>query len=733
MPFKGLLALVVLGASVLPTGAPLPAYRSAPLPVPGRSAPALELGRVGGLTVAQAVTQAGRPLGVHPPPLVASIRVGSRPGLRISPYLFGTNLLWAYNAEGSFDSRTGRFYPGFVAALRRIGVTALRYPGGTTSDSFFWQRAVGPVPARRANEPYGMQAVARSSICCVLDGPAPSVVGPDEYGRLLGALGAQGTVTVNFATGTATQAADFVAYMTAPVPHRPDNNPSSPGYWAALRARDGHIAPYDVRYWEVGNEQLFPGQYGWRSGQVVRLGPGAGQCPPGQLATCLYVYGGTTAFYQQRVGRFADQLPFASLSTGSPGQTFYVYFPPIVPRTLSVFVAGRRWTAVPDLARAQRGALVYSYNSTSGAIVFGNGRHGAVPPAGSLVTASYESGPHQGFIEFYSAMKRMVPQAQVCESEETDLAFLALMGRRHRYDCVELHLYARPTAVSKGLVAYDDQLMASVSNEGAALAELQKAVRRYSGRRVPVVVTEYGQLVSPVPSRDPQFNLSLEEGVFNAAQLVQWAVHGVPLAEKYLAVSAPFPFRRYATVADTDTAMVESGLSAYSAMVVHRGPRFVVEPSGEAIGLLRRLAGYRLLPLSWVGPGGTTGARPAQVYAMAAEAPGGGLALAVVNGDPTRPLVVRAATGLSGRRCDVTSAVLDGPAATAYNTPAHPLVVGLSSAATVAPCRAFGRSFPAHSVSLLLLVPRRGTLMAAVGLAAVPGAQARRRNATALS
>lgn len=718
MPSKGLLALSLLGASVLAAGAPVASARGGLVPAAsGRTVTPLGQGGLELPTSERAVTQAGRPLRPHQGRVVVGLAVGSRAGASVSPYLFGANLLWAYDAEGSFDSRTGRFYPGFVAALRRIGVTALRYPGGTTSDSFFWQRAVGPVATRRANEPYGMQAATRSSICCVLDGPSPSVVGPDEYGRLLGSLGAQGTVTVNFATGTAAQAADFVAYMTAPLAHRPDHNPGSPGYWAALRAGDGHPAPYDVRYWEVGNEQLFPGQYGWRSGVAVRLGPGAGYCPPAEVATCLYVYGGTTAFYRQRVGKFADQLPFASLSTGTAEQRFYVYFPPIVPRTLSVFVAGRSWRAVGDLAVAPPGAPVYSYDSATGAITFGNGRHGAVPPAGSLVTASYESGPHQGFLEFYSAMKRMAPLARVCESEETDQAFLAMMGRRHRYDCVELHLYARPRTAPGKMGAYEARLMASVAGEGAALARLQRAVRRYSGRPVPVVVTEYGQLVSPVPSGDPQFNLSLEEGLFNAAQLMQWAVHGVPLAEKYLAVSAPFPLRRYATVADTDTAMVESGLSAFSAMVVHRGPRFAIEPSGEAMGLLRRLAGYRLLSLSWRVPAGRTGMRPAQAYAMAAEAPGGHLALAVVNGYPRRTLVVRVVTSLPRRYCEASSAVLDGPRPTSYNTPAHPSTVQVSTAAYGVACRAFAWSFPAHSLSVLSLSVRSRALVAVTGVA----------------
>ena len=141
----------------------------------------------------------------------------------------------------------------------------------------------------------------------MLDGPQASTVGPDELGKLLDETGAIGTVTVNFATGTAQEAADFVAYMAAPL-GGPSSSPADPGYWATLRARNGHPAPYEVPYWEVGNEQSFPGQYGWRSGQLVSLGPGARSCPPGQVPTCLYAFGGTTAFSSQTVGTFAEGL-----------------------------------------------------------------------------------------------------------------------------------------------------------------------------------------------------------------------------------------------------------------------------------------------------------------------------------------------------------------------------------------------------------------------------------------
>jgi len=346
----------------------------------------------------------------------------------ISKYLFGTNLLWADNAEGAFDPATGNFYPGFVSALRRLGVTAVRYPGGTTSDSFDWLRAIGPQPGRQPNEPYGMQAARLSKVCCVLDGPEPSDVGPDEFGRLLDQIGAIGTATVNFSTGTTQEAADFVAYMTAPLSKAPSSNPAEPSYWAALRARDGHPAAYDVPYWEVGNEQVFPGQYGWRSGQLVSIGPHTGPCPPELAPTCLYAFGGTTAFFLQPVGTFADQLPSASYSTGAPGQKVYVYFPPAVPGSATVYVGGQPWSQTSDMSAAGPGAEVYTFSPKTGAITFGNGGHGEIPPSGAKITVSYESGPHGGFVEFYRAMKAMGPKIHVCESEETDARFPAGYG-----------------------------------------------------------------------------------------------------------------------------------------------------------------------------------------------------------------------------------------------------------------------------------------------------------------
>ena len=635
---------------------------------------------------------------------------------RVSKYLFGANLLWADDAEGAFDPATGTFYPGFVATVRHLGLTALRYPGGTTSDSFDWLRAIGPASKRLANEPYGMQASELSSTCCVLDGPAPSAVGPDEFGRLLGATGAVGTITVNFATGTAQEAADFVAYMTAPETKHPSANPAEASYWAALRAKNGHPAPYDVPYWEVGNEQYFLGQSGWRSGREVSLGRPAPPCPASELSTCLYAFGGTTAFSREAVGTFADQLPSASHSTGAPHQTFYVYFPPVVPHSATVYVAGQPWAEVANLSQAAPGARVYALDPATGAITFGDGQHGEVPPKGAKVTASYESGPHGGFVEFYRAMKAMNPHIRVCEAEGANVAFLRLMGHRYPYDCVQLHDYARPPDILAPLAAYEERLMAFPVREGVALGQLQAEIRRYSGRNVPVFITEYGQLAAPVPAADPAFNLSLDEGLLIGAQLVEWADHGVPVAEKYLLGPSPLqPLQAFTALSlrtlgpgamkRVDAYMVGTGLSPASAMVARQGYTFLAEPSGLVVGLMAHLAGaQRLRALVHGGPLMNDGAQalPA-LWVLAGLSGTCRLDLVGVNGEPARAVTAEVVLDGLTHSGPLRASVLNGPSASAYNTVSHPREVTITENTKQVGSGSFTWTFPAHSVTLLRL------------------------------
>ena len=639
---------------------------------------------------------AARVISTGPSEAVVRIVVGSRPLGQINPHVFGSNLLWPYNAEGAFDPATHTFYPAFVNEVRALGVTALRYPAGITADSFDWLRAIGP--RRLLNEPYGMQAASLSSICCQLDAPVPSTVGPNEFGNLLDKTGSIGNVVVNFATGTADEAADFVAYMTAPYGEQPSSAPSDPGFWAALRAANGHRAPYNVPYWEVGNEQDGPGQSGWRSGTLVEMGPHKRPCPAGDQLVCLYAFGGTTAFYDQPVGTFADELPSTTYSTGGADQSFYVYYPPVVPDTETVYVNEQIWQEVQSLSAAGPDDDVYEFNASKGEIIFGDGAHGAVPPEGAMISASYESGPHGGFVEYYRAMKAMGPHAQICETEEASIAFLQIMGRTYPYNCVELHKYAKPLDIRSPMSVYEEQLMDAPIVEGAKLSALQGAIRHYSGKNIPIVLTEYGQLIRPMPVADPAFNLSLDEGLLVGSQLRQWIIHYVPLAEKYLLVSTPF-----LSESTVDLSIDPVGLSIDSAMIAGPGPSFVTEPTGQVLGLMRRLAGRERLnshvrndPLMGTGTDGNV-----PVLQPIAASSNGKLDLLVLNVSPLTPVNAEISLWRLARQGDVTATVLNGPSPTAFNTSANPTTVTTVTRTVQETSRQFSWIFPAHSVTLL--------------------------------
>lgn len=136
--------------------------------------------------------------------------------------------------------------PEVVARMRAANLPLLRFPGGNFVSGYHWRDGVGPLEGRP-----------------VLPNPAwPEVewnhVGTDEWLRLCAHVGAEPLICVNAGDGTADEAADWVEYC--------NGEPSTP--MGALRVRNGHPAPYDVRLWEVGNEL-----YGaWQTGATDAAG-----------------------------------------------------------------------------------------------------------------------------------------------------------------------------------------------------------------------------------------------------------------------------------------------------------------------------------------------------------------------------------------------------------------------------------------------------------------------------
>jgi len=617
----------------------------------------------------------------------------------ISPQLFGSNVDW--NSEFDFlEPGTNQFYPQFLGQVASIRYGALRFPGGTLGSFYHWERAIGPLADRQPNTFFG-------------DGAEPSLFGPDEFGQLLTTAGAVGDVIVNPSTGTLAEARDWVAYMTTPAPARPVSNPADPRYWASLRARDGHPAPYDVPWWEVGNEvNVGPSTNpGWMDGSLVSYANA--HCANSSVLACLYDFGGITGFNDQPAGDLADTSPAAALSTGAPGQVKYVVYPPVVPDSLSLTVAGRPWTAVTSFAGAGPASTVYELDPATGKITFGDGVNGAIPPAGAQIDTSYQSGPHPGFVEYYRAMKAVNPRIQVClgaSSVTPDIgAYLQDLGSRYPYDCVPTHPYVRDgDSLAQGEISnslpeadYDTELLALPQVLAGQVQHIRQQIDEYAGpraARVTIPITEFGQLRSSDPSFDSKtFHLSLQEGILTALQLQQWIDLGVPMAEHYLLEGSPF-----GSLAPKGT----SGANVNdNSEIIGPGPDTIVEPPALVEKLFRGLGGQRQVAVSSQQvpaielPDGS--ALPA--LEAIAGARGNQVTVLVVNQSDSTTVPTTITTSASRLR-SATVTTLDAPSQLAYNSAADPSAVGLSQAPLNIGSGQLTVDFPAHSVSLIRIV-----------------------------
>jgi len=146
--------------------------------------------------------------------------------------LFGTNVEWFNNGNGLWNP-AGGLNLGLVHLAREQGVSLVRFPGGTLSDFYHWRDGVGP-RARRPERGHSTDG-----------GKSLNHFGTPELMLFCRNIGAAPLLTVNAGTGTAEEAAAWVAYCNAPV--HPE------------RAADGSPAPFGVKYWEVGNELYLEG------------------------------------------------------------------------------------------------------------------------------------------------------------------------------------------------------------------------------------------------------------------------------------------------------------------------------------------------------------------------------------------------------------------------------------------------------------------------------------------
>src|SRR5262249_4673875 len=131
------------------------------------------------------------------------------------------NVQWIDRGDGLLSSDGSHFDPEMLKLVEDLGPTVVRYPGGSLTDTFNWRSGTGPTAARGTSENFFSRQ------------RQPVLFGIAELLALSEHLGAQVLISVNTATGSAQDAADWVRAM------------NRPGGRAAVRP---------VRYWEIGNE-----------------------------------------------------------------------------------------------------------------------------------------------------------------------------------------------------------------------------------------------------------------------------------------------------------------------------------------------------------------------------------------------------------------------------------------------------------------------------------------------
>lgn len=127
-----------------------------------------------------------------------------------------------------------------VQALKNIHVPVLRWPGGSFADQYHWKDGIGKPNDRRKSFNNSWGGVIEDN-----------TFGTHEFFELCDQLGCDAYVNVNLGSGTVKEMADWIEYITA----------KSGSTMADLRAQNGHLNPWKIKFLGLGNEAWMGGGY----------------------------------------------------------------------------------------------------------------------------------------------------------------------------------------------------------------------------------------------------------------------------------------------------------------------------------------------------------------------------------------------------------------------------------------------------------------------------------------
>lgn len=195
--------------------------------------------------------------------LIASVLAAQPPAARIKidtdrvigevhPHLFGNFaehlgrcIYGGLYEPGSTLSDANGYRKDVMEAIKGLGVTLLRWPGGNFASGYNWKDGIGPRQLRPVR-PEGAWGALE-----------PNTFGTDEFLDYAERMGIEPYICINAGLGTVEDARQWVEYT----------NEARHTYWADQRRKNGRDKPYKVKYWGLGNEIDGPWQLGHKNAE----------------------------------------------------------------------------------------------------------------------------------------------------------------------------------------------------------------------------------------------------------------------------------------------------------------------------------------------------------------------------------------------------------------------------------------------------------------------------------
>ncbi|HOZ49096.1 MAG TPA: alpha-L-arabinofuranosidase C-terminal domain-containing protein [Candidatus Hydrogenedentes bacterium] len=202
--------------------------------------------------------------------------------------------------------------PDVVRLMKELHVSLLRFPGGNFVSGYHWRDGVGPREKRVTMPNLAWPIVETNHY------------GTHEWVDFARAIGAEPLICVNCGNGSPEEAADWIRYCNEP----------AEGEFGRLRAANGHPEPFNVRYWEVGNEL-------WGDWQV-------GHCPAKEYAARYDAFA--------RAMRAADSS-ILLIANGGPGEWNRIFLENVTEPARSLSMHWLVGGAMPTDATAEDAAM----------------------------------------------------------------------------------------------------------------------------------------------------------------------------------------------------------------------------------------------------------------------------------------------------------------------------------------------------------------------------------------